>query len=202
MGQSNETIYQLLTNQIQTLLNEEFIRELELGKYSKWAIELTSSEIISILSAIGEYGKLGNTCPDIDTSPMFSGSGLDRILGNKLWLTRGQLSALSFLSALYGCSSNPSKLTIPFEYSKRSPYFLENVVWARELSSSDLFGILWHVGGFSVRNFYKNNLQSCINDYHPRTQECLICLMRVAQGQKTYYQLAGKRYSLRENPPS
>lgn len=197
MGQTNETIYQSLTSQIQALLNDEFSQKLKLGVYSKWALKLTSSEIIPILSATGKYGKLSPYCPDIDTTPMFSGCGLDQIWGTKIWLIQEQLNALSFLLAIYCCSSDLSRLTIPFEYSKESPDFSENVVWARELSSSDLFGILWHIGGFGNRNCYKKKLESCINDYHPRAQECLICLMRVAQGQTTYYQLAGERYPLR-----
>lgn len=198
MEQANEAMYQALTSQIQAVLNEELIQQLKLGKYSKWALKLRSSEIIPILSAIGLYGKSSPPCPDIDTSPMFSGNGLDQILETKLWLTQEQLSVLSFLSVLYGCRSDPAKLTIPLEYSQASPYFLENLAWARDLSGSDLFGILWHIGGFGVRNFYKNRLEACVNDYHPRVQECLICLMRVAQGQPTYYQVAGTRYPLRE----
>ena len=193
MGETNKTIYKSLASQIQALLNDEFIQKLKFGKYSKWALKLTSSEIIPILSAAGKYGKLSPLCPDIDTTPMFSGHGLNQIWGTKIWLNQEQLNALSFLAVIY-CSSDFSKLKIPIEYSEEAPDFSENVVWARELSSSDLFGILWHIGGFGSRNFYKKTLEGCINDYHPRAQECLICLMRVAQGQVTYYQLAGERY--------
>lgn len=187
-------------NQIQTLLDEEFTQKLELGKYSRWALNLTPSEIIPMLAAIGQYAKLSALCPYINTEPMFSGYGLDQISDIKLWLTQEQLNALSFLTSIYDSRLDRSKRAIPFEYSKESPHFSENVSWAIELTRSDLFGILWHVGGFSARYYYKKHLENCINHYHPRAQECLICLMRVAQGQATYYQLAGERYPLREHP--
>ena len=198
----NEITYELIASQIQDLLNEEFARELELGKYSKWASNLTQHEIVPILAAIGQYGKFSAPFPDINTEPMFAGQGLDQILEIKFWLSQEQLNALRFLASLYRNRLDRSwaRLSIPLEYSKESPHFSENVAWAMELTSSDLFGIFWHVGGFSTRNYYKKNLKNCINDYHPRAQECLICLMRVAQGQPTYYQLGGKRYSLREHP--
>jgi len=192
-------MYQLLTDQIQVLLNEEFTKKLEFGKYSRWAVNLTSSEIIPILSAIGHYGISSASCPDIDTRLMFSGHGLDQILGSKLWLTQEQLNALRFLASFYVRRSDRSKYNMLPEYSKESPHFARNVAWAIGLTSSDLFGIFWHVGGFGSRNLYKKDLEACINNYHPRVQECLICLMRLAQSQTTYYQLAGERYPLREN---
>jgi hypothetical protein len=196
----NEFTYELLTSQIQELLNEKFAQQLALGKYSKWASNLTQYEIVPMLAAIGHYGKLSASFPDINTEPMFSGKGLDRILDIKFFLIQEQLNALRFLASFYrdGLDSSRSKFATLFEYSKEAPRFAENVAWAIELTSSDMFGILWHVGGFSTRNYYKENLRNCINDYHPRAQECLICLMRVAQGQPTYYQLGGERYSLRE----
>jgi hypothetical protein len=200
MNDFNEMTYELIASQVQDLLNEKFTQKLELGKYSKWALNLTQYEIVPILAAIGQYGRFSAPFPDINTEPMFAGQGLDQILDIKFWLSQEQLNALAFLASLYRNSFNSSysRLTIPFEYNKESPNFSENVAWAMELTSSDLFGIVWHVGGFSTRNFYKKNLKNCINDYHPRAQECLICLMRVAQGQPTYYQLGGERYSLRE----
>jgi hypothetical protein len=67
------------------------------------------------------------------------------------------------------------------------------------LTSSDLFGIIWHVGGFASRSVAEP-IRDSINDYSysEKWQEPLICLMRVAQGQLTYYQLAGKQFPLRE----
>ncbi|NET78301.1 hypothetical protein [Okeania sp. SIO1F9] len=96
-------------------------------------------------------------------------------------------------------SRESNKLSPPFDYSKRSPHFAENVNWAINLTSSDLFGIIWHLGGFGIRfPSYAKNSGKSINSYHCRAQECLICLMRVAQGQLTYYQLGGERFPLRE----
>jgi hypothetical protein len=197
----NEVTYELLMSQIQDLLNEKFTRQLELGKYSKWALNLTQFEIVPMLAAIGQYGKLSAPFPDINTEPMFSGQGLDQILDIKFFLIQEQLNALSFLASFCRdrLDRSRSKFATPFEYSKESPRFAENVAWAIKLTRRDLFGILWHVGGFSTRNYYRENLENCINDYHPRVQECLTCLMRVAQGQPTYYQLGGERYSLREH---
>lgn len=92
----------LLSNQIQLLWNEEFSRELGLGKYSSWALNITSSQIIPLLLAIGQYGRAGEQCPDIDTKQIWYNShgierGLDEILGIKLFLNQEQQSALSFV---------------------------------------------------------------------------------------------------------
>lgn len=196
MNQSNTTIYQLLDDQINNLLNEKFAKKLSLGKYSSWALDLNAAKIIPMLSAIGEYGKAGIQCPDIDTRPILSGKGLNS-LGIILPLNEEQQKALNFLGNYFG---SQDKFSLPFDYSKQSPNFAENVNWAINLTSSDLFGIIWHLGGFGIRRtpLYGNNSEKSINSYHYRAQECLICLMRVAQGQLTYYQLGGKRFPLRE----
>ncbi|NES66995.1 MAG: hypothetical protein F6K24_17955 [Okeania sp. SIO2D1] len=195
MNQSNTTIYQLLDYQINNLLNEKFAKKLSLGKYSSWVLDLTAAQIIPMLSAIGEYGKAGIQCPDIDTRPILSGKCLDS-LGIILPLNEEQQKALNFLGNYFW---RQDKLSPPFDYSKRSPHFAENVNWAINLTSSDLFGIIWHLGGFGIRfPSYAKNSEKSINSYHYRAQECLICLMRVAQGQLTYYQLGGQRFPLRE----
>jgi hypothetical protein len=199
MNQSNEISYLLLLNQIQALWNEEFNQKLDLGKYSKWALNLTPSKLISMLSAIGLYGRLSPQYPDIDTIQMLDDrQGLDELLGIKLTLNQEQQQALSFLEKLFS-TYRVAEFTIPFEYSKESPHFVDNVNWAMNLTHSDLFGVIWHVGGFGIRNRYKGTMNS-INDYHPRAQECLICMMRVAQREATYYRLGGKRFPLREQP--
>jgi len=205
MEQSNEIVYQNLVNQIQPLLNEKFIQELKLGKYSSWAIDLMPAMIIPMLSAIGEYGKLSPPCPNINMRSLMDDrkSLDDQLLGVKLWINEEQKKALSFLVQLFLvqiCRERyEDKFTIPFEYSKESPDFTENVNWAMGLTSSDLFGIIWHVGGFASRSVAEP-IRDSINDYSysEKWQEPLICLMRVAQGQLTYYQLAGKQFPLRE----
>lgn len=206
MEQSNEIIYQNLVNQIQTLLNEKFIQELKFGKYSRWAIDLTPDMIIPMLSAIGKYGKLSPPCPNINMRNLMDArkSLDDQLLGAKLWINEEQKKALSFLVQLWW-KPPQDKFTIPFEYSKESPNFIENVNWAMDLTSSDLFGIIWHVGGFASRNPPSiPTIKDSINDYYSglpgsaKKQESLICLMRVAQGQLTYYQLVGRQFPLRE----
>jgi len=205
MNPSNDLTYQLLSNQIQLLWNEEFSRELGFGKYSNWALNITSSQIIPMLSAIGRYGRVGEKCPDIDTKQIWYNSqrielGLDEILGIKLFLNQEQQAALSFLGHFVDDCRN---YTIPFEYSEESPQFVENVSWIMNPTSSDLFGIIWHLGLFGSRFeryiYSDENIPTCINGYTPRAQEPLICLMRVAQKQPTCYHCGGDRYPLREN---
>jgi hypothetical protein len=197
MNPSNDLAYSLLLNQIQILCNEEFSRKLGFGKYSSWMLNTTSSQIIPMLSAIGHYGRSGLQCPDIDTKPMLSGHRIDENI--KLSLNQEQQNALIFLGYYY---LNRWKLPIPIpiEYSEESPYFIENTNWIINPTSSDLFGVIWHIGGFGCRfERHSMNLPDSINGFSPRAQECLICLMRVAQGQLTYYQLGGKRFPLRES---
>ncbi|GBO53410.1 hypothetical protein APA_1317 [Pseudanabaena sp. lw0831] len=195
MNPSSELTYQLLSNQIQLLWNEEFSRELGFGKYSKWALNITSSQIIPMLSAIGHYGRSGLQCLDIDTRAMFSGRGIDGDI--KLCLNQAQQNALIFLGDYFW---NNCKLPIPIEYTEKSPYFIENTNWIFNPTSSDLYGVIWHIGGFGSRfGAHRKNFPNSINGFSPRAQECLICLMRVAQSQLTYYQFAGERFPLREN---
>lgn len=196
MNPSNDLTYQLLSNQIQVLFNEDFSRELGIGKYSSWALNITSSQIIPMLSAIGHYGRVGEKCPDIDTNAMFSGRGIDGDI--KLFLNQEQQNDLIFLGEYFW---DKWKLPIPIEYTEKSPSFIENTNWIINPTSSDLFGVIWHIGGFGLRfGECIQNFPNSINGFSPRAQECLICLTRVAQGQLTYYQLAGERFPLRENP--
>lgn len=131
-----------------------------------------------MLCAIGSYGR-----PGLDAQKC---------------LDAQQLAALSFLKGYYWLQYRPNELdrnisASPFSYS--TPGFEENTRWAEQLSQSDLFGVIWHVGGFGCRGYKRvDNL----NNLHERTKECLECLMQVAQGKQTYYQLAGVRYPLRE----
>jgi hypothetical protein len=55
--------------------------------------------------------------------------------------------------------------------------------------------VIWHVGNFCYRYYER---EDNLNNLHERTKESLECLMQVAQGKQTYYQLAGVRYPLRE----
>ena len=84
--------------------------------------------------------------------------------------------------------------TIPVEFTQASPDFVDTVNWAMSLTSSDLFGVLWHIGGFWMR--YEGEECSSISLYHERAQECLIALIRLAQGQCTYYYYGGTRIPL------
>ena len=119
-------------------------------------------------------------------------------------LNKEQQKALSFLCRFCNrlhpyekkLANGPREL--PFEYSASSSDFVKNVDWAMNLTSSDLFGIIWHLGGFSMRCYGHHEINTSINEYHPRAQESLICLMRVAQGQPTYYLMGGKKFLLRE----
>ncbi|MGD1807657.1 hypothetical protein ACP6PL_19780 [Dapis sp. BLCC M126] len=107
----------MLDYQINNLLNEKFAKKLTLGKYSDWALGLTTAQIIPMLSAIGEYGKAGIQWPDIDTRPILSEKSLNS-LGIILPLNEEQQKAFNFLGNYF---RSQDKLSPPFDYSKRSP---------------------------------------------------------------------------------
>ncbi len=196
MYQSNELVYQLLLNQIQTIMDKDFIQSLRGGKYSDWAEELEPEQVLPMLAAIGEYGRLGSPCPDVDTQQMLCGKSLDEVSGITILLNQVQLKALEFLAMLV---LHPTpRLDIPADYTHKSTHFAENVNWAIDLTRNDLFGIIWHTGGYGIRGFSGFDINT-INTYAPRSQEALICLMRVAQGKPTSYQVAGERFLLRED---
>lgn len=173
-----KAIHQTLTQHLSQLLDENFRKELTVGKYSGWAVSITAEQIPPMLCAIGSYGR-----PGLDAQER---------------LNAQQVAALSFLEDYYWQADLPNELdreisASPFSYS--TPGFEENTRWAEQLSQSDLFGVIWHVGGIGCRGY---NREDNLNNLHERTKECLECLLQVAQGKQTYYQLAGVRYPLRE----
>lgn len=174
-----KAIHQTLTQHLSQLLDENFRKELSMGKYSRWAVSLTVEQIPPMLCAIGSYGR-----PGLDAQERINAQ---------------QLAALSFLQGYYSFRAyRPIEFdgelsAIPFSYS--TPGFEENTRWAEQLSKSDLFGVIWHIGGFGCRWYGQ---EDNLNNLHERTKECLDCLMQVAQGKQTYYQVAGERYPLRE----
>ena len=195
----NKLVYQLLSSQIQILLNKEFTYKLKLGKYSQWAINLTIDQTISIVAAIGQFGRLSPNYPNIKLIEKLTGQsldlllwksirdgkGLDELLGYKLRLNNEQHMALNFLDQfdpfwLGVRNDDLSKISIPFQYSINSPKFPENVYWAMNLTSSDLFGIIWITGYFITR--LSRQSYSSINLYEPRAQHGIICMMRIGQG--------------------
>jgi hypothetical protein len=173
-----KAIYQTLTQHLSQLLDENFRKELTIGKYSRWAVSITAEQIPPMLCAIGSYGR-----PGLDAQER---------------LNAQQVAALSFLKDYDWLAYRSNELdrnisASPFSYS--TPGFEENTRWAEQLSQSDLFGVIWHVGNFCCRGYER---EDNLNNLHERTKECLECLMQVAQGKQTYYQLAGVRYPLRE----
>ena len=173
-----KAIHQTLTQHLSQLLDENFRKDLTRGKYSGWAVSITAEQIPPMLCAIGSYGR-----PGLDAQER---------------LNAQQVAALSFLENYCWLADLPNELdrnisASPFTYS--TPGFEENTRWAEQLSQSDLFGVIWHVGNFSYRGYPR---EDNLNNLHERTKESLECLMQVAQGKQTYYQFAGVRYPLRE----
>jgi hypothetical protein len=197
MSEKSDDFSNIFLSQIQSLLNDRFIERLSLGKYSRWAIGLSIEEVAAIFSAVGEIGLSGTDFPILeDTFEEFR--GIENYPPELIILNDRQQNALFFFTRLFR-KNLIDGFSIPDEYTCQSSNFRHNVEWAYNPTKGDLFGILWHVGGLAIRSNRQNI--SSIDQYHIRAQEHLICLIRVAQGQATYYQFGGSRMPLRQPPP-
>jgi hypothetical protein len=187
----------IFLSQLQSLFNDKFIQRLSLGKYSRWAVRLSIEETAAIFSAVGEIGLSGTDFPVLEDA-FEEFRGIENYPSELIILNQRQQDALLFLTRLFR-KNLIDDFSIPNEYACQSPNFRHNVEWAYNPTKSDLFGVLWHVGGLAIRSIRQN--MSSIDQYHIRAQEHLICLIRVAQGQATYYQFGGNRIPLRQPPP-
>ncbi len=193
----NYRIYKKLTLHLNQIINDEnFCSDLSRGKYSMWARFLTVEQLIPMLCAIGEYGRYSPNIEDIPIRQQIGKNLKEELHGCFEWNSQ-QITALSFLIVLF----RNKKLAIEnSNFSWKHSDFKKNICWADSLTSSDLFGVIWHVGGFSIRCFtLPNHLnkESVSIDEIPvsnkqRFLEALNCLTRVAQGKQTYYRHGGK----------
>jgi len=182
-----KAIAQTFTQHLSQIINDNYREWLAIGKYTRWAVSLTAEQLLPMLCAIGCYGR-----PGLDANQR---------------LNARQVAALLFLRRYFWLACYPAALDLAddpdaldreianSEFSWKFPGFEENTCWADQLTPNDLFGVLWHVGGFGGREY---GGEDNLNSLYYRSQECLNCLMQVAQGQQTYYYLAGTRFPLRE----
>jgi hypothetical protein len=187
----NYRIYKNLTQHISQILDDEnFRREMSLGKYSRWAVSLTAEQLIPMLSAIGEYGRYGSDIKDIPIEQQIR-ENLKEKRHEYFEFNHQQIPALSFLTNFFWCDSREKELIIK-DYDWKHADFENNICWANSLTASDLLGVIWHAKGFFGRysllgHLDKEGVAIGIEISHRLLLEALNCLTRVAQGKQTYY---------------
>ena len=145
-----------------------FQEKLRFGKYSQWAQGLSAETLLAIFKNID---RLSSWDPD----------NLSIDEDRHLILRR-------LVMAIRGRKGGPKNLLRP----NGAP----NGAWADKVTESDLFGIIWHIEGFSCR--YSSQLEP-VEELHPRCLESLDALIRVARGESTSYRVGGNIRSIGEH---
>jgi len=64
------------------MFSEDFRQKLQIGKYTRWAAELTDDQLEAALWAIGEYGSIRG-CVSLVHSPARPGQSLLKLVGQR-----------------------------------------------------------------------------------------------------------------------
>ena len=133
--------------------------DLEMGKYSRWFTSSTPQDLVYLIFLVGVFG--------------LNSSDQNKL--NKI--------QIEILCELTERNFSDSALLISKKYSLN---FEDYVGYFLNANKNDIFGIIWHIGNFTIRGCHriKNKNEASISDLHDRQQDCLIELVNAVTKMK------------------
>ena len=140
-----------------SLFNEEFRKSLELGKYSRWAVDINEDELVRILQAVDAYATAVNKAVQEtgtnETSSLVSYHQKERVVQalDLLIQIRGGNTITYRMPSEWDQGFDTDKPVLKVatqEILRASP----STAWAESISERNLALLFWMVREFSSRN--------------------------------------------------